>query len=249
MTDDRYSALRSLESGNASRFRVGNEPSILTYPATVGIVFANPLVPTSTNKFFAVHPVNVVGAEGEGNAGTSSVDLTRTFYVYVIGSNAPVAGDMLVCRYVGNRWVAERMGTASSRITLPGCPCLIPLSLTMSVVRPDANFGMFQNCTLAWQATPPGLALLSLGASSYLSTTTILDELTLDEFRYHFFCSGGYFCINRVYETSVYGSPFSDAIRYRWQGGQPGNSCTPFLMSNGRVFPGGDPTSVVTLTE
>jgi len=249
MMDDRYSSLLSLDLSTWQSTHRRNESASLIYPTMIGQVFGNPTVPTSSFKYFSVNPVFASGIELEGNLGSLTVDFTRSFLVYVIGTKTPVAGDLLICKFIGNRWVAERMGKTSSIVTLPGCPCLLPPSLQMSVIRPDANFGMFQNATLAYTAVPPELSLLALGTNSYISTTTFIDQVTLDSFWYHFFCSGGYFCISRIYAVSVYGSPFSDAIRYRWQSGQPGNSCIPFLMSNGKVFPGGDPTSVVTLSE
>jgi hypothetical protein len=117
-------------------------------------------------------------------------------------------------------------------------------------VNPAANFGMFQDATLSYITVPPALALLSLGTKAFISTTTFIDGITGDTFWYRFFCAGGYFCISRIYAVSAYGSPFSEAVRYRWLAGQPGNSCNPvFLMTNGIIYTGGDPASVVTLSE
>ncbi|HSQ57467.1 MAG TPA: hypothetical protein VLM40_17225, partial [Gemmata sp.] len=78
------------------------------FPAMVGQVFADPKVPTTTNVYFSVHPVEVYGNEAEGGAGSLTVDGTRSLLVYVVGAVTPVAGDILVCRFVGNRWVASR---------------------------------------------------------------------------------------------------------------------------------------------
>lgn len=247
--DDRYAGPLALDLATWESNRRLNDAAGLIHPVVVGQVFANPVVPNATSKYFSVHPVSLSGIEGEGKTGTLTVDATRSFLVYVVGTKSPVVGEYLICRFIGNRWVAERMGKSSSVVTLPGCPCIIPSTLHMSVIQPDANFGMFQDATLSYITVPPELALLSLGTKSYISTTTFIDEITQDRFWYRFFCSGGYFCISRIYATSVYGSPYSDSIRYRWLGGQPGNSCIPFLMTNGKVFPGGDPASVVTLSE
>jgi hypothetical protein len=124
----------------------------------------------------------------------------------------------------------------------------IPLTINMKVVRPDANFGMFQDATIAYTTVPPELSTLSLGTKAYISTESFRDGITWDWFWYRLYVAGGYVCINRIYATSVYGSPFQDAIRYRWLPGQPGNTLSPFVMLNGHIYSGGDPTSVVSLT-
>ena len=135
-----------------------------------------------------------------------------------------------------------------STILLPGCPCVVPSTITMSVAHADADTGIFQNATLSYITVPPELALLSLGTKAYLSTTSFIDAISFDTFWYRFYCAGGYFCISRVYGTSVYGSPFADGIRYRWLAGQPGNTCSPFVMTNGVIYAGGDPTCSVSLS-
>ena len=249
MTHNRYRGLRALGTTTGQSTLRRNEIASTIYPALVGRVFANPKVPTSTGSYFSVHPVSVSGFEAESNAGILTADSSRSLLVYVVGSKAPLAGEDLVCRFVGNRWVAERSGKTSDKITVPGCPCLVPLSLHMSVIHPEANFGMFQDATLSYITVPPELAPLALGTKAYISTTTFHDAITFDRFWYRFYCSGGFSCISRIYAVSIYGSPFADSIRYRWLAGQPGNTCIPFLMTNGRIFPGGDPTSVVSLSE
>src|SRR5689334_13529725 len=82
-------------------------------PAFVGRVFAQTAVPTSVNRVFLVHPVTVLGSEQEGGPGSLVVDTSTTVAVYVIGLQAPVVGDDLICRFVSHRWVAE--GRTKSR--------------------------------------------------------------------------------------------------------------------------------------
>jgi hypothetical protein len=89
---------------------------------------------------------------------------------------------------------------------------------------------------------------LALGASSYLSTTTFTDLSTGDQFWYYLTCFLGYYVLTRVYAVSAFGSPYRDVVRYRWLIGYQGNSCQPFLLANGQIFQGGDPTCVVTIT-
>ena len=140
-------------------------------------------------------------------------------------------------------------GSGSIHITIPGCPCTLPPVLYMTVVHPEANVGIFQNATLAYTTLPAELAPLGIGTKSFISTTTFLDLITFDHFYYRFFCATGFFCLGRVYATSLYGSPFSDTIRYRWLAGQPGNTCVPFLLTNGQIYRGGDATTVVSISE
>jgi hypothetical protein len=219
-------------------------------PAFVGRVFANPSVPTSTGKYFSVHPVSVLGVEAEGNPGARTVDATRTALVYVIGSQAPLAGDDLVCRFVGNRWVAERMAKPQAQlITIPGCPCTtIPPNLNMHSSNTTANNGLFQSSPLVYGPTPPEFTPLGLGASCFLSPDYFQDNSTGDYFRYYFGCFSGFYIITRVFQVSILGSPYKDTIRYKWFVGFPGNTCSPFLLSNGQIYVGGDPSSVVTIS-
>jgi hypothetical protein len=84
-----------------------------SFPVFVGRVFGNPTVPTKTGTYVSVHPVDVGGAEIEASPGSLTVDATRSLLVYVIGSRPVIAGDDLVCRFEGNRWVAVS-GTPSA---------------------------------------------------------------------------------------------------------------------------------------
>ena len=83
---------------------------------------------------------------------------------------------------------------------------------------------------------------------SYLSPGSFNDQ-NGDSFRYFFTCNVGYYVISRVYVKSVLGSPFRDNYRYSWLVGLPGNQCSPFLLSFGQIYPGGDPNCVVTVSE
>ncbi len=240
---------RQFELRDRSGRRDDSRP-VANGPAFVGCVFADPSVPTSTGRYFAVHPTTILGAEGESNPGALSVDPTRTVLVYVIGSQAPVAGDYLICRFIGSRWIAERMAKPQAQlITIPGCPCTtIPGTLNMAVTHPDANNGLFQPTTLVYGPTPPEYVPLALGDNCYLSPGSFTDSSTTDSFRYYFGCFSGFYIITRVFQVSIFGSPYKDTIRYKWFVGFPGNTCSPFLLSNGQIYAGGDPSSVVTIS-
>jgi hypothetical protein len=251
MTPDRFraAAARQTELERAAGQRVETTGS--SYPKLVGSVFGNPTVPTSTGAYFSVHPVDVAGTEGEGSPGTLLVDTSRSLLVYVIGSKAPAAGDYLVCRFVGHRWVAERFAKTPPGVLIPGCPCAsVPRTLQMSVSNPNLNNRIFQPATLQYYSpVPPQFSALALGSFAFLSTTSFTDDLSTSPFWYYFTCFQGSYALTRVYPKTGTGQPFRDSIRYRWSVVAPGNSCSPFLLNNGTIYTGGNPACVVTISE
>jgi hypothetical protein len=231
--------------------RRGCVAPLSAFPTLVGQVFANPTVPTSTGQYFSVHPVDVSGPEQEAGAGVLTTDASRTFLVDVVGSKPAVAGDYLICRFVGNRWVADRMGTSQPPgVFIPGCPCaLSPATLHMTSSKPQSNNGIFQSAVLQYGPTPAALLPVVLTPNAYLSTSSFTDPVLNAEFWYYLLCHFGAYVLTRVYVHTPLSSPFRDAIRYTWFVGLPGNTCTPFLLSTGSVFPGGDATCVVTISQ
>jgi hypothetical protein len=237
-----------------ARRTVGLAPS--GQPAFVGRVVSDAKQPTVTGAYYLVNPVSVLGAEAEGVPAALVADATRTALLCVIGTQSPSPGDDLICRFVGNRWVAERYGATSPPpppppppATIPGCSCAaIPTTLTMSSSGPCV-VGDFQPCTIAWQPTPPEFSGLGLGANCFLSTATFVDPFSGGTFRYHLGCGGAYLSLNRVYEPSPDGTAYSDSTIYTWMIGASGNSCSPFLLSNGTIYPGGNNQCHVTISE
>ena len=250
MMVDAYRQLESRAIDGPGRFgrRSGGRSSPQS-PAFVGVVFAQTHVPTATGCYFAVHPATVLGAEAEGGTGSLAVDTSSTILVCVVGGRAPIVGDAMICRFVGSRWVAERLCQAGGgNIRIPSCYCsAIPSILTMSSSNTASDGGMFQNCSLAYGNTPPQYGALSLGNQCFLSTTSFTDS-NGEVFRYAFNCLSATFNLSRVYAQSVFGSPFQDLVRYSWSLGYPGNTCTPFLLSSGRVYTGGNAQCVVTVS-
>ncbi len=99
---------------------------------------------------------------------------------------------------------------------------------------------LLQDATIVYQDTPPGLLPLGIGSPSFLSNETFEDfPGSPDVFRYYFTCVNGLYAITRVFEESIYGSPYRDAVLYRWLIGVAGNTCDPFELTNGEVFSGG----------
>ncbi len=252
MTPDLFWTLRGRQS--AARGAIGRlllPEAVAENPSFVGCVYAHPTVPTTMGNFVSVHPVFVSGTEGESSPGSLVVNSAVTVLVNVIGSQAPAAGDYLICRFVGHRWIAERMGSNQNTVSLYGCPCTeIPTTLHMSVNNPGLNYGIFQNTTLVYGPTPPEYLPLSIGDQSYLSPGSFTDQVTTDPFRYFFTCYSGNYVISRLYVHSVHGSPYRDIFYlYSWLIGLTGNTCSPFLLSFGDNSAGGNPSCVVTISE
>ena len=121
----------------------------------------------------------------------------------------------------------------------------------MTSTRPDSNRGIFQNSTLVYGPTPPDYAVFSIPSLTFLSESEHTDKQSGEQFRYYFYCVFGAYLLGRLYPKSVRanGGPYWDGNRYSWLIGPSGNSCSPFLLSDGNIFPGGDPSCVVVLSQ
>ena len=253
MTDLSY--LRRRQAGAAAALdqvlgRPGSDPQRMlaqvvsvSYPSTF---------PTAVPAYFLTHPVTLGGATTEGGAGSLAVSSGFT-YVYVLGPQVPSVGTLLAARNVGGRWAAQygsSSGGGGGTVTPSGCPWASPVTLYMHVAHPDWNNHILQPCTLVYGPTPAQLLPVDIGQSAYLSTQQFQDLSTGDWFWYYLSCFLGYYILTRVYATSVYGSPYRDAVRYRWAAGNPGNTPSPFALTVGNIFSGGDQDSptMVTIT-
>jgi len=125
-------------------------------------------------------------------------------------------------------------------IVIPACFCAIPATLTMTSVNPSCNYGMFQSCTIAYQATPGWASGLGLGPMIFLSDERFLDSNSQSYFHYYMWCQYNQFSLTRLYPTSPYGSPYRDALLYSWLLGGYGNTCNPFRLDGGKPYPGSD---------
>jgi hypothetical protein len=205
-------------------------------------------------KFLMVQPTFVLGQESEGGVGQFTAVGSSTVPVYLVGPDVASTGDYLVCRFVDNRWAAERSTGGSpsqgSTTTIPGCACpKVPISLSMTSADPSCNFGMFQSCSIQYGPTPDGYLDLSIGDNSFLSTGSFPDEIGNGAmFQYLFTCYSNQFNLSRVYLESPYGSPYRDGILYTWLVGGYGNSCDPFVLDGGVPYPGSDATCLVTIS-
>ena len=107
-------------------------PANLGTPAMVGqVTTATPVA----GSFVFVNPVMVTGVETEGGAGTTTVG-TGPVPVLVLGTC--VMGDLLICRMVDHRWVAERGGVLPPPPYgyFPLCSCNAPGTLQVRAATP-----------------------------------------------------------------------------------------------------------------
>lgn len=84
-------------------------------------------IPTTVPNQFAVHPVTVAGQECEGCTPTVTADASsKTIFTVLGGGKVPVAGDNLVARVVGGRWVADRIKVVTQTANCTICVVLSP---------------------------------------------------------------------------------------------------------------------------
>jgi hypothetical protein len=80
-------------------------------------------IPTTTGVYFAANPANLIGTEVEGGPASAPAD-SSVIYVLMVGSQAPVAGDLVVAKQIHGRWVAQKLQPSNK----PKCqPCNTPL--------------------------------------------------------------------------------------------------------------------------
>ena len=133
-------------------------------------------------------------------------------------------------------------------VSIPGCACTSsPPSIHLTRDRPDSLSNLILPCTLQWTDIPASLLPLGLPPKGYLSTQQLQDQLTGDMYWNYLYCVINNYTLTRLYETSVYGSPYRDVQRFRWPIGQGTNTCQPFFMNQGFIYSGGDPACVVTI--
>lgn len=133
MGDRAFRTLRGRQA-EAEAGRDGRRGESVTQgPALLVEVFAEATVPTATGKYFACHPVVLGGVEAEGETPSFAADAAQALYVAVLGGTAPEAGDRLLARLVGGRWLAESGGASTPPVPcatdcLQFTACSLPLS-------------------------------------------------------------------------------------------------------------------------
>lgn len=207
-------------------------------------------------KFLRMHPVTIGGTEVEGGTASLDVDTSSSFSALLLGPANALTGDQLVAHSVASRWVVERGttgggGGGGGGVIVAGCLCSpTPITITMSVTNAGLNNGIFNNDTIVYGPTPSLYFPSIIGtASSWLGSTTFVDASTGLNYRYYLFCSGGVaYKLTRVFPVIFGGGPGRDSDRYSWVPGFGGNTCTPYSLTNGTIFVGGDSRTVVSLS-
>ena len=227
---------------------VDNDDRIHT-PSLLGQVFANPEGPKGPNQFCWVRPVTIRGQESEGGLPEFDVETTGAVPVCVLGSKPPQIGDFLICVNVAHRWVSYySIGKANVEgITLDGCFCnSIPSTLHMNVS--GSCDTLYQQGVLQYGPTPADLLALNLGTSCFLSSEPFVDAQTGLSFLYHLQCDRIFFRLSRIILSTASAQAFEDYFIYSWSIGQPGNSCSPFLLSNGTLDQGSNSNCQVVIS-
>jgi hypothetical protein len=179
-------------------------------------VYNGGAMPSSPDKVYLTHPVELDGPEIEGGPATPNVDTTTTIPVVVLWG-APQAGDVLTAYAVGGRWVAERVAP-SGQSGFPCGPCQIPRkNLTLS----------WTNLILGNGSTP----LIYSGSPTTQWTSACTNQLLFElvctqnrvEFRVYYFLSGS--CPGGQ-------SQYCSTIRSNPNGlTQTNLICSPFLLT------------------
>lgn len=140
-------------------------------------------------------------------------------------------------------------GGGGSTGVLIGCQCgVAPATLTMTVAGGSCGAGLLNSCTIQYGPTPSTLNALQLGANCYLSTTLFPDPPTGDEFYYYLSCFSTFMRLSQAFPVSVFGSPWLSSAIYTWNLGGPGNTCSPFSLTNGTLTGAGGSSCSVTLS-
>lgn len=190
-------------------------------------------------------------ADTEGAAVAWDRDAGQTLLVAWMGAEKPPTDRPVILQPIGEYYVAgltRKAAEIPTGVVISGCLCTnIPITLYMIPNNPTLNGGMFQPCTLVYGDTPPEYARLALGAKCFLSQEIFIDQLG-ESYKYYFTCVNDKFTLTRVYANTVLGNPSRDTVRFTWPLTLPGNTCNPFLLTNGLIYQGGDTRSQITVT-
>lgn len=208
--------------------------------------------PDFTPAVFACSPAGATGIEQEGG-GSDLMARTQVMFVTVLGA-VPDAGDYLLARLIGGRWVAERGASApETGHTVTGCPCHnIPDSIFLRVQNapPPSVTRLVWPATITWQTKPADLHVYNIPSPGYFSDVFegighLEDgtEYVASTFRYYFSCSLGLYVVSGLFiDGSPGGYPGSFPIMQWLIGlGFDGvfNACSPFNL------PFGSPASLI----
>ncbi len=133
--------------------------------------------------------------------------------------------------------------------SLPGCVCSnIPATLQVNISGP-CPAGYFYPCTLQYAPTPAVFSGLNLGQNCFLSTSTFADSFSGAMFYFTLGCNSTQFQLSRVFLPTSYTSAYHDSTLYTWTVGLASNTCSPFLLTSGSIYSGGNPGCLVVITQ
>ena len=145
------------------------------------------------------------------------------------------------------------------KITVPGCPCNVPL--VMTATNTMTNYAAYYpqtGDTITLQSSPAHYESWNFGGASGVGVSGSLKHWWTDReyvdpanfnllYRYVFFCQSGYFWIGQVYRDGINAGA---GFVYRWLPGDHDNTCQPLYLHWGRgntnVVP---PSNQLLLTE
>ncbi len=206
--------------------------------AFVGQV-VSPSSKIGVGKFLMVVPVTVFGTDQEGAPGVITIDSSEPIPVYLVGPDLAQTGDLLICRRVDHRWVAERDATQPFGFTLPGCPCTnLPGTLYLHVGNPSvvAPEIFTVPATFVYGPKPAALAVYNSDPIGYYSTE---DFWTADQdfhWMYWFGCQNGVYFLQLLMlpiASGFAGSYPGTQLIMSWLVGLAGNTCNPLSLTNG----------------
>jgi hypothetical protein len=217
MTD--YQELRILRNRQAvlgGTIDRGVEASALITARMLVQVYNGGAMPTSSDKVYLTHPVELDGLETEGGSATPNVDTSTTIPVVVLWG-APQAGDLLTAYAVGGRWVAERAGL-SGQSGYPCGQCQIPRkNLTVSWTNLILGNG---STTLVYSGGPTTQWISACMNQLLYELICTQNEV---EFRVYYFLSGSCPSGQSQYCSTIRSNPYSLT--------QSNLTCSPFLLT------------------
>jgi len=163
-------------------------------------VYNGGMIPTTPDKFYLTHPVELDGTETEGNAASATADRDQTIPVVVLGS-AAMAGDQLIAHAIGGRWVAELRKSGTPFVVCGTCD--IPqenLTMTVTGTGTFAGFG----------GTYP--FVLGAGPLTWETATNRYGFGTMAYYFWDFGCLGG--VLTARYYSSLSGTPGTFTLAY-----------------------------------
>lgn len=238
--------------------RLPGDPALGT-PATLARVITQTSFPTSLGVFYAANPHTITSVAAEGDAVILN-QLPGVIFVNVL-NKIPTSGDILICFSVAYRWVAELFKDDGGGHNLPGCGCeSVPDVIYIHVGNPQTAHVTQEDSYIYSPVVSSPLRFQTRPADTIPTGTTVVNYspayysdakyeawiyagqwLLNGTIRFYMYCDpfSGSYSVGLIYTSdapqsangSNYTGNFSGLISFH--AGFPGNTCTPFSMTNG----------------